>query len=140
MHEEETEFENLDCMEYITVAWKRRWQIVIPTVVVAVLAAAVSFLLPKVWEVDTIIIPSKFMTQSQTGEFKIVLVAEPKQIAGQITEGSYDSIIAAEVHIPARISRYQSRKSSRYQPRPSFRPGERSPKGKTDSGFALSSI
>jgi uncharacterized protein involved in exopolysaccharide biosynthesis len=102
MHQEKTENENLNWMEYITVAWKRRWLIVIPTVIAAVLAAVVSFLLPKVWQVDTIIIPSKFMTQTQTGEFKIVLVAEPKQIASQITEGSYDSLIAAEVNIPER--------------------------------------
>ena len=102
MHEEEKEFESIDLMEYVNIAWKRRWQIIIPTAVLAILAAVASFLLPKVWEVDALIIPSKFMTQSQTGEFKIVLVVEPKQIAGQISGGAYSALIAAELNIPER--------------------------------------
>ncbi len=102
MHEEKTEFEYFNWMEYIIVAWKWRWQIIIPTVILAVLAAVVSFLLPKIWQVDIVIIPGKFMSQTQAGEFKVVLVAEPKQIASQITEGSYDSLIAAELNIPER--------------------------------------
>jgi capsular polysaccharide biosynthesis protein len=102
MHEEETEFESINLTEYFTVAWKRRWQIIVPTIILAVLAAIVSFMLPKVWEVDALVIPSKFMTQSQTGEFKVVLVAEPKQIASQITEGAYNILIAAELNIPER--------------------------------------
>jgi LPS O-antigen subunit length determinant protein (WzzB/FepE family) len=102
MHQENVEFESINLMEYIAIAWKRRWQIVIPTVVLAILAAIVSFLLPKIWEVDAIIIPSKFLTQNQAGEFKQVLVVEPKQIANQIAEGSYNSLIGAELNIPDR--------------------------------------
>lgn len=102
MHEEEKEFESVNLMEYVAIAWKRRWQIIIPTVVLAVLAGVYSFFLPKIWAVDAIIIPSKFMVQTQTGEFKVVLVAEPKQIASQITEGSYNSLIAAGLNIPER--------------------------------------
>lgn len=49
-------------MEYFTVAWKRRWQIIIPTLVLVIIAAIWSFALPKIWEVDAIIIPSKFLT------------------------------------------------------------------------------
>ncbi|MCX6566560.1 MAG: Wzz/FepE/Etk N-terminal domain-containing protein [Candidatus Aminicenantes bacterium] len=103
MHQqEEMELEGIDLMEYVNIAWKHRWQIIIPTVVLAVLAGIVSFLLPKFWEVDAIIIPSKFLTQNQTGEFKQVLVVEPKQIAGQISQGAYNSLIGAELNIPAR--------------------------------------
>jgi len=103
MHQqEEMEPEGIDLMEYVNVAWRHRWQIIIPTVVLAVLAGIVSFLLPKIWEVDAIIIPSKFLTQNQVGEFKQVLVVEPKQIAGQISQGAYDSLIGAELNIPTR--------------------------------------
>jgi len=101
--QEEMELENIDLMEYVNIAWRHRWQIIIPTVVLAVLAGIVSFLLPKVWEVDAIIIPSKFLTQNQQGEFKQVLVVEPKQIAGQISQGSYNSLIGAELNIEDRI-------------------------------------
>jgi len=99
---EENELEGIDLMEYVYIAWKHRWQIIIPTFVLAVLAGIVSFLLPKVWEVDAIIIPSKFLTQNEAGEFKQVLVVQPKQVAGQITQGSYNSLIAAELNIEER--------------------------------------
>jgi len=103
MHpQEEMELEAVDLMEYVNITWKHRWQIIIPTFVLAVLAGIVSFLLPKVWEVDAIIIPSKFLTQDQLGEFKQILVVEPKQVAGQITQGSYNSLIGAELNIEDR--------------------------------------
>jgi len=102
MHEEETEFESVNLMEYVAIAWKRRWQIIIPTIVLAVLAGIWSFLLPKIWEVDALIVPSKFLTQSTAGSFTEILVAPPAQIAGQISQGSYDSLIAAEMNINTR--------------------------------------
>ncbi len=102
MQQEEMEYENINLMEYFTLAWKRRWQIIIPTLVLVIVVAIWSFGLPKVWEVDAIIIPSKFLTQNQAGEFKQVLVAEPKQIASQIMEGSYNSLIGAELNIADR--------------------------------------
>lgn len=102
MRPDETELESFDLMHYIDIAWKRRWQIIIPTVIVAVLAGIVSLLLPKVWEVDAIIIPSKFLAQNEAGEFREVLVASPIQIAGQISQRSYDAVISAEQNIPIR--------------------------------------
>ena len=102
MRPDETELESVDLMHYIDIAWKRRWQIIIPTVIVAVLAGIVSLLLPKVWEVDAIIIPSKFLAQNEAGEFREVLVASPIQIAGQISQRSYDAVISAEQNIPIR--------------------------------------
>ncbi len=102
MRPDETELESVDLMHYIDIAWKRRWQIIIPTVIVAVLAGIVSLLLPKVWEVDAIIIPSKFLAQNEAGEFREILVASPIQIAGQISQRSYDAVISAEQNIPIR--------------------------------------
>ena len=98
MRPDETELESVDLMHYIDIAWKRRWQIIIPTVIVAVLAGIVSLLLPKVWEVDAIIIPSKFLAQNEAGEFREILVASPIQIAGQISQRSYDAVISASKH------------------------------------------
>jgi len=99
MHQrEETELKGIDFMDYVDIAWTHRWRIIIPTFVLAVLAGIVSFLLPKLWEVDAIIIPSKFLTQTVTGDFKEILVAPPSQIASQISQGSYNSLIAAETN------------------------------------------
>jgi capsular polysaccharide biosynthesis protein len=103
MHQqEERDYESVDLMAYANIAWKRRWQIIIPTIVIAVLAGIVSFLLPKIWEVDAIIIPSKFLSQTTAGEFKEILVAPPAQIAGQISQRTYDNLIAAELNIDPR--------------------------------------
>jgi capsular polysaccharide biosynthesis protein len=102
LQQEEMGFKSIDLMAYVNIAWKRRWQIIIPTVVIAVLAGIVSFLLPKIWEVDAIIIPSKFLSQTAAGEFKEILVAPPAQIAGQISQRTYDNLIAAELNIDPR--------------------------------------
>jgi capsular polysaccharide biosynthesis protein len=84
----------IELIDYLRVIWKRRWLIVLPTLVLVVAAAVISFLLPRVWEVDAILVPSKFMVQTEQGEFVEVVVTEPKQIAGQINQESYNSQIA----------------------------------------------
>lgn len=99
---EEMDLEGVDLMEYIDIGWKHRWQIIIPTVILAVLAGIASFFLPKVWEVDALIVPSKFLVQTENGEFKEVLVAPPVQVASLISEGSYNAIISAESNIELR--------------------------------------
>jgi len=101
LQQDEFEVESIDLMRYIDIAWKRRWLIIVPTVVIAVLAGLWSLMLPKIWEVDALVIPSKFLTQNEAGEFKQILVAEPKQIASQISQGSYNSLIGAELNIDA---------------------------------------
>lgn len=102
MQQEEPVFDSLDLLEFARIAWRRRWQIIIPTIALAIIAGVVSLLLPKIWEVEAILVPSKFLTQNQTGEFRQVLVADPKQIAGQISQGSYNSLIGAELNIDNR--------------------------------------
>lgn len=99
---EEMDLEGVDLMEYIDIGWKHRWQIIIPTVILAVLAGIASFFLPKVWEVDALIVPSKFLVQTENGEFKEVLVAPPVQVASLISEGSYNALISAELNIELR--------------------------------------
>ncbi len=56
--------EEVDLIEYLNVLWKRRWLIIVPTVLLVLIAGVVSFLLPPVWEVDAVIQPSKFFVQS----------------------------------------------------------------------------
>lgn len=93
-HENEVEL-----IDYLNILWKRRWLIIIPTVLLALAAGIVSFLQPPRWEVDIILQPSKFFVQTQQGEFKEVLVTEPKQIAGQINQQSYDRLLGAELNL-----------------------------------------
>jgi succinoglycan biosynthesis transport protein ExoP len=96
METNENEIELIDLLNVIS---KRKWLIIIPTIIFVLAAALVSFLLPKVWEVDAIMVPSKFMVQTEQGEFKEVVVTDPKQIAGQINQESYNNLIAEELNL-----------------------------------------
>jgi uncharacterized protein involved in exopolysaccharide biosynthesis len=99
MDTHENEFELIDLLNVI---WRRKWLIIIPTLFLAVAAAVFSFLSPKVWEVDALFLPSKFFVQTEGGQFEEVVVADPRQIAGQINQNSYNSLIASELNIDER--------------------------------------
>jgi uncharacterized protein involved in exopolysaccharide biosynthesis len=95
----ETDEREIELIDVLNVIWKRKWLIIIPTFVFIAIAAVVSFLLPKVWEVDAIMLPSKFFVQTEQGRFEEVVVTDPKQIAGQINQESYNQMIAAELNL-----------------------------------------
>jgi len=86
-------------MDYLNVFWKRKWLIILPTLFCVIAAGVISFLLPPKWEVDAIIQPSKFLVQTEQGQFEEVVVVDPKQIAGQINQASYNHLIAAELNL-----------------------------------------
>lgn len=91
--------DEIELMDYMNVIWKRKWLIILPTFFLVAITGIVSFLLPEKWEVDSIIVPSKFLIQTEQGQFEEVLVVDPKQIAGQINQGSYDNLLAARYNI-----------------------------------------
>ena len=93
------EYDEIELMDYLLVIWKRKWLIILPTLFCVIAAGVISFLLPKKWEVDAIIQPSRLFVQNQQGEFQEVVVTNPNQIAGQINEDSYDRLIAAELNV-----------------------------------------
>jgi len=89
-------------IDYLNVIWKRKWLIVIPTFILCVAVGIYSFLMPDVWEVDSIILPSKFIVQTEQGQFQEVLVADPSQISSQINQNTFNNLIAAELNINIR--------------------------------------
>ena len=97
------EYENeIELIDYLNVIWKRKWLIIIPTFFCAIIAGAISFLLPPKWEVDAIIQPSQYTLQTIDGTYKEILIANPNQIAGQINQATYNNIIAAELNLDIR--------------------------------------
>jgi capsular polysaccharide biosynthesis protein len=96
MEKYENEFE---LMDYINVVWKRKWLIIIPTFLVALAAGILSFLTPPKWDVDAIMLPSKFLVQTEQGQFVEIVVTDPKQIAGEVNQKSYDNLIASELNL-----------------------------------------
>jgi len=96
-------YENgVNLMDYLIVLWKRKWLIIIPTLLVVFAAGIASFLIPPKWDIDAIMLPSKFFTQTEQGQFEEVVVTDPIQIAGQINQESYNSLIAAELGLDIR--------------------------------------
>ena len=91
--------DEIELIDYLNVIWKRRWLIIIPTFFLIVVVGVISFLLPRKWEIDAIIVPSKFLIKTEQGEFEEIVVIEPKQIAGQINEKSYDHLIVSELNL-----------------------------------------
>ena len=94
--------DEIELIDYLNVIWKRKWLIIIPTFFLVIVAGVISFLLPQKWEIDAMIVPSKFLIQTEQGEFEEIVVVDPKQIAGQINEKSYDHLIAAELNLDIR--------------------------------------
>jgi len=97
------EYENeRELMDYLNVIWKRKWLIIIPTFVLVVAVGVYSFFLPRIWEVDAIIMPSKYFFQDQEGQFREYVVDDPKHIAAQINQRTYNSLITAELNLDIR--------------------------------------
>lgn len=97
------QYENeVNLIEYLNVLWKRKWFIIVPTILLVLAAGVISFTTPPTWEVDLILQPSKFFVQTEQGEFTEVLVIDPKQLAGQINQQSYDRLLGAELNLDAR--------------------------------------
>jgi len=86
----------IEWMNYLNVIWKRKWLIIISTFLCALAAGVFSFLQPPVWEVEAIIQGGKFFDKLRHEE---VWIAEGEQTAGQINEGYFDNLIAADLNM-----------------------------------------
>jgi len=86
----------IEWMNYLSVIWKRKWLVIISTFLCALAAGVFSFLQPPVWEVDAIIQGGKFFDKLRHEE---VWIAEGEQTAGQINEGYFDNLIAADLNM-----------------------------------------
>ena len=97
-----TQAREIELMDFLLILWKRKWFVLLLTLIVT--AAAVVFVLisPKRWEVSTVIVPSKFLVQMEGGKFEEFVFVDPKQIAGQINQGSYSSLIVSELNLSLR--------------------------------------
>ena len=97
-----TQAREIELMDFLLILWKRKWFVLLLTLIIT--AAAVVFVLisPKRWEVSTVMVPSKFLVQMEGGKFEEFVFVDPKQIAGQINQGSYSSLIVSELNLSLR--------------------------------------
>jgi len=93
---EEKEF---DLFDYAQMIWKRKWLIFIGVFSCLLTAFIFSVFIPKVYEIDTVIQPAKFLSENEVGNLEEVVLEEPQQIADKINHESYNSLIAAELEL-----------------------------------------
>lgn len=98
----EEQYDEIELMDFLLLIWKRKWLIILPTLLCVIAAGVISFMLPQKWEVDAIIQPSMLFIQNQQGEFQEVVVTNPNEIVGQINADSYNRLIAAELNVDLR--------------------------------------
>lgn len=84
----------LKFMDFFLILWKRRGVVVGLTLLCALAAAVLAFVLPRKWDVDAVFGPSKFILQSETGKIEEKTFTDPKQIAVEINQRIYDAPIA----------------------------------------------
>lgn len=99
MNEHETYEPEFSLMDYLNVVWKRKWLISIPAVALIFLAGIYSILQPKMWKVGMIILPSECLVYDQITNIEKFITVPPSQMAIQINEGSYESLIAVELNL-----------------------------------------
>ena len=93
-HEKEIEF-----MDFLNILWKRKWLVILPTFLLVIASGVISFLLPPKWEIDALIQPSKFLIKTTGGQYEEIVIVDPKQIASQINQATYNNKIAAELNL-----------------------------------------
>lgn len=94
MERKEVEF-----IDYLNILWKRKWIIIVGTLLCMIFAGVLSFILKPVYEIDAILQPGKFFIENQTGNIEQIVVEQPQQIADKVTHKSFDALIAADLAI-----------------------------------------
>ncbi|MCX6566643.1 MAG: Wzz/FepE/Etk N-terminal domain-containing protein [Candidatus Aminicenantes bacterium] len=100
IHEEQDE--EISIFDYLSILWKRKWLILIPTLVLAAAAGIVGFVITPVWEVDAIIQPGFYLFSDNAGQYRETPVSEPFRMAVQISQQSFNRLIASELKLDER--------------------------------------
>jgi capsular polysaccharide biosynthesis protein len=93
-----TEIKN-EAFDYLRVAWKRKWLIIIPTLFCMIAVGVLSFFLPVKWEVDCIVKPGQFVFQTDSNVYREFNLADAKQIATIINHDTYNQTIAEQLQL-----------------------------------------
>lgn len=99
MHEEQTD--EIELIDIIRVLWKRKKLIIFITFLFTLVAMGVSLILPKVYEVSTIIEPGVRPITDTNGQIvNEVSVVSPDAVKEAVLGGAYDVAIQKKLNIP----------------------------------------
>lgn len=91
--------EGIELMDYLEVLWKKKWLIVIPTLLLMIAAGVISFLITPVYEIDSILSPCKAIYKSYQRGLEEILLVSPEELAGKINQKVYLKVISEEMGI-----------------------------------------
>lgn len=94
--------EEISVFDTLEILWKRKWFILIPTLVLAAAAGLLGFRKTPVWEVDAIIQPGFYLFSDNAGQYRETPVADPFRMAVQINQQSLNKLIASELKLDER--------------------------------------
>lgn len=100
-HESQLQKDEIDLLDLVSILWKRKTLILGGTFLATVAAAIISLLLPKVYEVSTIIEPGKIEMLKAGDE---VYIIPPETLKESILGGAYDFKIKADLNLPVDVS------------------------------------
>ena len=89
--------DEIELIDYLKIIWKRKWIIIIGTLLCMVIAGVFSFLKDPVYEIDALIQPGKLFIENPGGNITEFVLEEPQQIADKVNHESYNTLIAAEL-------------------------------------------
>lgn len=97
--------QEIELMDYLEVLWRYRFWIIGTTLLCALLVCGISFLLPPVYEVSTVIEPGRYGSDAlESGEGRptgrIYYLDTPGNLRAKITQRSYDYRIREKIKLP----------------------------------------
>jgi len=104
MKEREEQENEVAWMDHFVALKKRKWLVIIPAVLCAVLAGVISFLSPREWEVDMLIAPGHALVRTEQGSYAEVPVVDPKLVAALVNRKAFDRLLAEDMGPDAAFS------------------------------------
>ncbi len=92
--------EEIELMDIFMVLWKRRWLIILGTLICVLVVGVISFAIKPLYEISALIQPGKMLIQDEEGRYSEVTIENPIQVSKRILEKTYDLTIANELKIP----------------------------------------
>ncbi len=96
------EAKSFELIDYLKIIQGKKWIILAGTILLVVITGVVSFSLKPVYEIDCIIQPGMFYSQSRDGGSNKFAVEHPIQIADKLRHGSYNALLASDLKIEER--------------------------------------
>lgn len=92
--------EGIELMDILRVFWKRRFLIIIGVFICTIAAGITSFIIKPVYEISALVRPGKIVYQDQSGRFEEISIQSPEELANNISEETYNSLVARDLKIP----------------------------------------